>query len=121
YRRVTQCRVGHAFIGKYYTQFNIPEPVDCPCGAGYQTSKHILTECPCYEDHHHYLYGVSPGLSLPVILGIMTKGIDALSSFFMESGAFTKTGELRGGPRELPRYEEEPDVDLSDGDLEDED
>ncbi|KDQ55772.1 hypothetical protein JAAARDRAFT_37190 [Jaapia argillacea MUCL 33604] len=88
YGRVTQCRVGHAFIGEYYAQFNIPEPVDCPCGAGYQTREH---------------------------------GIDALSSFIMESGAFTKTGELRGGPQELPRYEEEPDVDLSDDDPEDED
>ncbi|KDQ54644.1 hypothetical protein JAAARDRAFT_99512, partial [Jaapia argillacea MUCL 33604] len=112
------CRVGHAFIGEYYVQFNIPEPVDCPCGIGYQTREHILRDCPRYEDHRYHLRDVSPQISLPTILGTR-KGVDALASFIWESGAFMKTGEPRPKHWELPEYENEPDPEPWDEDAED--
>ncbi|KDQ55098.1 hypothetical protein JAAARDRAFT_60073 [Jaapia argillacea MUCL 33604] len=87
YGRVTQCRVGHAFIGEYYAQFHIPETVDCPCDELYQTREHILRE-----------------------------RIDALASFIGESGAFTKTGEPRTKKFELPQFDDEPDPNISDDD-----
>ncbi|KDQ54801.1 hypothetical protein JAAARDRAFT_98186, partial [Jaapia argillacea MUCL 33604] len=88
------------------------------CGADYQTREHIPTECPRYETHRHYLREVSSQISLPVILGTR-KGINALSSFIMESGAFTKTGEPGSEHRTLPCFDEEPDVELSDEESDD--
>ncbi|KAJ7774347.1 hypothetical protein DFH07DRAFT_693119, partial [Mycena maculata] len=73
--RVTQCRIGHCFIGEYYSIFVPSEDVDCPCGEVFQTREHVLRECPLYEDQRHILKEVSKDVSLPEILGTK-KGIE---------------------------------------------
>ena len=44
YGLVTQCRLGHAFMGEYYQRHVPPEDVACPCGRHLQTRNHIITE-----------------------------------------------------------------------------
>jgi hypothetical protein len=36
YGRLMQSRLGHAHVGEYYRDFNIPEDHACPCGETYQ-------------------------------------------------------------------------------------
>ena len=107
YGRVVQCHLGHGFIGEYYKDFVPSESIDCPCGEPVQTRQHVLQDCPVYEPHRHILRGVSEDVALAEILGT-PKGIDALARFLKKSGAFTKTGHPRAGPR-TPRWEDEPD------------
>jgi hypothetical protein len=37
YGRLMQSRLGHAHVGEYYRDFNIPEDHACPCSETYQT------------------------------------------------------------------------------------
>ncbi|KAL1665956.1 RnaseH domain, transposon factor [Schizophyllum commune] len=92
--------------GRYYKDFVPSESVDCPCGESIQTRPHVLQDCPIYEPHRHILRGVSEDVAPAEILGT-PKGIDALARFLKKSGAFTKTGHPRAGPR-TPRWEDEP-------------
>ncbi|GBE87945.1 hypothetical protein SCP_1201710 [Sparassis crispa] len=92
--RLVQCRTGHAFLGEYYAQFVPSETVDCPCGAHFQTRKHILQDCPRYNNYRHILREASKTIDIPTILGT-TAGIAALGCFLQESGALTKTGVKR--------------------------
>ena len=65
------------------------------------------------------LRDVSRDISLPEILGTRD-GIEALTEFLRESGAFSKTGLPRKA-RDLPRYEDEPEVPLDSEDEGDDD
>jgi hypothetical protein len=56
YSRLMQAHLGHAHIGEYYRDFNIPEDTSCPCGTDLQTHIHILSECPLFDDHRHLLH-----------------------------------------------------------------
>ncbi|EPS97143.1 hypothetical protein FOMPIDRAFT_27216, partial [Fomitopsis schrenkii] len=89
--RVVQCRTGHGFTGEYYRSHVPTEPDDCPCGAPFQTRRHILQDCPRYEPTRHILRAASAQIDLPTILGT-EDGINALAEFIEQSGAFTKTG-----------------------------
>ncbi|CAG8722127.1 729_t:CDS:2, partial [Acaulospora colombiana] len=40
---ITQTRTGYGHYGKYYHDFNIPEPYACPCGEPIQTHSHVLS------------------------------------------------------------------------------
>ncbi|KAJ3861090.1 hypothetical protein EV359DRAFT_18096, partial [Lentinula novae-zelandiae] len=88
------CRTGHAYIGEYYSQFVPGENIDCPCGERPQTREHILRTCPRYEEFRYILHKVSDDICLPDILGTK-EGIEALTEFLDQSGAFTKTGTHR--------------------------
>jgi hypothetical protein len=110
--RLTQCRIGHGYIGEYYSKFVPSENVDCPCGEAFQTREHLLCECPQYEDQRDILRKASRDLSMPEILGT-AEGIAALTEFLEKSGAFTKTGDPRR-KRDLPTYDDEPDPQMSD-------
>jgi hypothetical protein len=56
YRRLMQSQLGHAHVGEYYRDFNIPEDHMCPCSKTYQTQLQILTKCPLYKEHRHLLH-----------------------------------------------------------------
>ncbi|KAJ3851409.1 hypothetical protein EV368DRAFT_43203 [Lentinula lateritia] len=86
-----QCRTGHAYTGEYYSQFSPHENVNCPCGEELQTREHILRACPKYRDHQYILQKVFDDICLKDILGT-SKGIEALTKFLDESGAFTRMG-----------------------------
>ncbi|KAJ3862450.1 hypothetical protein EV359DRAFT_12033, partial [Lentinula novae-zelandiae] len=88
------CWTGHAYAGEYYSQFVPNENVNCPCGEELQTREHILRACPRYEDHRHILQKASKDICLKDILGTR-EGIEALTEFLDESGAFTRTGRPR--------------------------
>jgi len=118
YGRVLQCRTGHGFIGEYYSQFVPSESVDCPCGAPYQTRRHLLQACPRYDEHRHILQAVSDTIDIPTILGT-AEGIAALACFLVKSGALTKTGERR--TQGTTRSAEDDQPDAEDGADEDED
>lgn len=92
YGLVTQCRTGHSFIGEYYTRFVPTESIDCPCGAQYQTRKHILFHCPRYDDWRDLLFKITPTEREGMILGTR-EGVKALAKFIARTGAFTKTGD----------------------------
>ncbi|KAF8828234.1 hypothetical protein HHX47_DHR4000457 [Lentinula edodes] len=92
--RLTQCRTGHAFLGEYYAQFVPGENINCPCGEDLQTREHILRACPRYDNFRHILRKASDDICLKEILGT-EEGIEALTEFLEESGAFTKTGKQR--------------------------
>ncbi|KAF8824882.1 hypothetical protein HHX47_DHR7000710 [Lentinula edodes] len=102
FSRLTQCRTGHAFIGEYYLQFVPGENVDCPCGIELQTREHILRACPKYEEYRYILKRISDDICLTDILGTK-EGIEALTEFISESGAFTKSGTHWPAPTE-PNY-----------------
>ncbi|KAJ3850085.1 hypothetical protein EV368DRAFT_46013 [Lentinula lateritia] len=97
-----QCRTGHAFLGEYYSQFVPNKNIDCPCGEELQTREHILRACPRYVDHRHTLQKASEDICLKDILGT-SEGIEALTEFLDESGAFTRTGRPQTTPTE-PSY-----------------
>ncbi|KIK54078.1 hypothetical protein GYMLUDRAFT_128870, partial [Collybiopsis luxurians FD-317 M1] len=91
---------GHGYIGEYYSKFVPSKNIDCPCGEHFQTRKHILRECPQYEQDRYLLCKVSDTISLATILG-SEEGIEALTSFIKKSGAFTRDGapwKAKGGP-----------------------
>ncbi|KAJ4495949.1 hypothetical protein C8J55DRAFT_400700, partial [Lentinula edodes] len=88
------CRTGHAFLGEYYAQFVPGENINCPCGEDLQTREHILRACPRYDNFRHILRKASDDICLKEILGT-EEGIEALTEFLEESGAFTKTGKQR--------------------------
>ncbi|KAJ3879575.1 hypothetical protein F5051DRAFT_325587 [Lentinula edodes] len=95
-----QCRTGHAFLGEYYSQFVPNKNVDCPCGEELQTREHILRACPKYEDFRYILRKASEDICLKDILGT-SEGIEALTEFLKESGAFTATGKPRSKRTEI--------------------
>ncbi|KAJ3760018.1 hypothetical protein EV360DRAFT_23610, partial [Lentinula raphanica] len=97
------CRTGHGFIGEYYKKFVPTKNVDCPCGEELQTREHILRQCPRYEDFRSTLRKVSEDICLADILGT-EEGVEALTEFLEESGAFTVTGMPRKQPEE-PTYQ----------------
>ncbi|TFY53155.1 hypothetical protein EVJ58_g9608 [Rhodofomes roseus] len=104
------CRTGQGYFGEYY-RYHVPsEPDDdCPCGAPFQTRKHILQDCPRYEPSRYLLRAVSEQVDLPTILGT-EKGIAALAKFIERSGAFMKTGEPPANEGEQQEaYEREPE------------
>ncbi|KAJ3850239.1 hypothetical protein EV368DRAFT_16294, partial [Lentinula lateritia] len=70
-----------------------------PCGEELQTCEHILRICHRYEDSRHILRKAS---HLKDILGTK-EGIEALTEFLDESGAFTKTGKQQKAQSE-PTY-----------------
>jgi hypothetical protein len=45
YGRLIQSQLGHAHIGGYYKDFNIPKDPLCPCSETYQTHIHVITVC----------------------------------------------------------------------------
>lgn len=90
YGRVTQCRLGHAFLGEYYSTHVPSEPVDCPCGAPLQTRTHLLRDCHDHDEAREILYEFSPNLSITDILG-SEKGIVALAKFLQASDTFSKS------------------------------
>jgi hypothetical protein len=94
YGLVLQCRTGHAFMGEYYQRFVPLESVACPCGAAYQSRKHILLECSKYEAYHHLLYWHDQLMTVNGLFGTR-EGIIALSKFIAVSGAFTKSGDTK--------------------------
>ena len=93
YGLVTQCRLGHAFMGEYYQRHVPTEDVACPCGKHLQTRDHILLDCERYDDHRHHLAALRPDLNGTHALLSTAKGITALAKFIQSSGAFTKSGE----------------------------
>ncbi|KAJ7747614.1 hypothetical protein DFH07DRAFT_962406 [Mycena maculata] len=96
--RVTQCRIGHCFVGDKV----------------FQTCEHVLRECPLYEEQRHILKEVSRDVCLPGT----KKGTEALAEFLDKSGAFTKTGKQRH-QQELPVFDDEPDPEESDSESDD--
>jgi hypothetical protein len=74
YGRLIQSKLGHAHIGEYYKDFNIPEDPLCPCGETYQTCIHIITECPLYKEHRHILCDDKHNIILTDLFGTK-KGI----------------------------------------------
>jgi hypothetical protein len=96
YGRMIQCRTGHAFLGEYYRRFNIlVDDTYCPCGEPSQTRKHVLYDCPQYEEHRHLLNIKDKLPAIEVLLG-SEEGLEALAAFLEASGAFTKTVRPRG-------------------------
>ena len=93
YGLVTQCRLGHAFMGEYYQRHVPSEDVDCPCGCALQTRDHILRDCPRYNSHRHLISDPRQGTVDTHALLSTREGITALSKFIAASGAFTKAGE----------------------------
>ncbi|PVF96260.1 hypothetical protein CPB86DRAFT_685274, partial [Serendipita vermifera] len=86
---VTQTRTGHGHYGRYYQDFNIPEPYACPCGEPIQTRSHILLDCPIHDQHRHILTEALPNCHMGEILGTK-KGIEAVAIFLRRSSAFRK-------------------------------
>jgi hypothetical protein len=102
---MTQCRTGHAFTGEYYERFNIPEETACPCGEARQTRRHVLLDCPLYEEHRDVFDNAEIEHEEEAILGTDT-GLAALAEFLKRNGAFTKTGRPRPD-EQLPTWEDE--------------
>ncbi|KAF8578451.1 hypothetical protein K439DRAFT_1280387, partial [Ramaria rubella] len=92
YGLVTQACTGHAFTSEYYAT-NVPSnDIGCPCSEANQTRKHILQDCPRYDEHCHILNLAVPNGHIADIFGTKV-GITALAEFIEASGAFTKTGK----------------------------
>ena len=112
--RVLQCRTGHVYTGEFRQSFLplSPDPTHCPCNNEIlETRNHIIRECPRYTRECNILSKASQALALSEILGT-THGIEALAEFIAKSNAFTRTG---GPPPETtPLFENEPDPDLED-------
>lgn len=89
FTRLTQCRTGHAFVGEYYRRFVPHKDPSCPCGEDVQTRKHIIQDCPLFDEGRFLLCDVSPSLSLTDLLGT-TEGIVALTRYIRRTGAFKK-------------------------------
>lgn len=98
YGLVTQCRLGHAFMGEYYQRHVPSEAVECPCGFHLQTRDHILRACVRHDDFRHLLVSQQPQVVGTHALLSTQKGIATLAKFIQSSGAFTKSGE--SPPRE---------------------
>ncbi len=114
--RLIQCRTGHAYTGEFRRRFFPEKDEDCPCGEEYQTREHILIHCPKFNEHRIHLHKISRDIFLPTILGT-EEGIQALTTFLQQSGAFT----ILGRPphkRETPIFDDEPEVEESDDDSE---
>jgi len=90
--RLLQCRTGHSYSGEYYRRFFPSADPACPCGEPTQTREHVIQSCPTYEKHRTALRKVSQTLYLPDLLGTKD-GIEAITSFLENSGAFTKNGQ----------------------------
>ena len=84
-----QSRLGHAHIGEYYRDFNIPEEHSCPCGEFYQTRLHILTECPLFDEHRHLLYDNEHNI-IPTDLFGTKEGIARFTKFLTKTNAFER-------------------------------
>jgi hypothetical protein len=97
YRRLIQCRMGHAFTGEYYDRFVPTESTECRCGEHIQMHEHIIRSCPRYAEHRHILQTNHPNLNIADLMGTKI-GLEALVKFLKASGAFTKTGEPRSKP-----------------------
>ncbi|KAF8954033.1 hypothetical protein BDZ97DRAFT_1639530, partial [Flammula alnicola] len=85
--RLIQCRTGHAYTGEFRRRFFPDKDEDCPCGEEYQTREHILIHSPKFAAHRQHLHKISRDIFLPTILGT-EEGIQALSIYLKESGAF---------------------------------
>jgi len=86
---VTQARTGHGHVGEYYQIHNISEPISCPCGAATQTHEHIAFDYHLSSPHWHIVEEEAPDYQLTTLLGTR-EGIQALTEFVRESGAFQK-------------------------------
>jgi len=90
YGRLLQCRTGHGYIGEYYQRFVPSADPTCPCDETTQTREHIIQYCPTYERFRTILRQASQTLYLLDLLGTKD-GIQAMTSFLEQSGAFTKS------------------------------
>jgi hypothetical protein len=91
--RLMQARIGHAHIGEYYRDFNIPEEISCPCGETTQTRIHILSECPLYDEHRHLLHDEDQNIIPTDIFGTR-KGIERLIEFLSKTNAFANHNQV---------------------------
>jgi ribonuclease HI len=91
--RLMQARIGHAHIGEYYRDFNIPEEISCPCGATIQTRMHILSECPLYDEHRHLLHDENQNIIPTDIFGTK-KGIERFTEFLSKTNAFANHNQV---------------------------
>jgi hypothetical protein len=91
--RLMQVRIGHAHIGKYYRDFNIPEEISCPCGATIQTRIHILSECPLYDKQRYLLHDEDQNIIPTDIFGTR-KGIERLTEFLSKTNAFVNHNQV---------------------------
>ncbi|KNZ76138.1 hypothetical protein J132_11360 [Termitomyces sp. J132] len=80
FTRMVQCRIGHMFIGEYYTHFVPTESAGCPCGEPYQTREHVIKECDLYRPYREVLWEINRDLDLEKLLGTI-KGIAAWEYF----------------------------------------
>jgi hypothetical protein len=78
---------GHAHIGEYYKDFNIPEDPSCPCGKSYQMCIHIITECPLYKEHRHILHNDEQNIILTNLFGTK-EGITRYTEFLTKTNTF---------------------------------
>ena len=126
YGRLIQSRTGHGYTGEFRQRFFPSEPFLCPCGDGsVETREHVLTSCTRYDAHRWILREVSRDVVLSEILGT-PKGIEALTVFLDQSGAFTRpTTQISSTPANDPDIDNHP-PDLDDNstigpDIDDED
>jgi hypothetical protein len=87
-----QSRLGHAHVGKYYNDFNIPEDPSCPCSENYQTHIHILTECSLYEEYRHLLRNDELNI-IPTDLFGTKEGIARFTEFLTKTNAFSRNAQ----------------------------
>ncbi|KDR78133.1 hypothetical protein GALMADRAFT_138268 [Galerina marginata CBS 339.88] len=114
--RLIQCRTGHAYTGEFRRRFFPDKVQDCPCGEEYQSREHILAHCTKFDIHRNHLHKISRDVFLPTILGT-EEGIQALTTFLQESGAFTMLGRPLD-ERAPPDFDTEPEVPETDDDPE---
>ncbi|KIK10734.1 hypothetical protein PISMIDRAFT_123996, partial [Pisolithus microcarpus 441] len=57
-------RVGHAFLGEYYSLFVPTEDRSCPCGEPVQTREHVITSCLAFDNNRNVLCTASKDLIL---------------------------------------------------------
>ncbi|KNZ75010.1 hypothetical protein J132_05347 [Termitomyces sp. J132] len=91
FRRLTQCRTKHAFVGEYYAKFIPDKSIGCRCGKRFQTQEHIIKECQDFEEYRDILRKADKQLELGIILGTK-KGLETMVKFLGKSDAFTKSG-----------------------------
>lgn len=100
---LVQIHTGHCFSEEYSLRHRYGgggDEVECACGALVQTRRHILRECPEYEEHRHLLRGFSAELDVQGLLST-SGGSKAVVTFAALTGAFSITGadgfDLGGG------------------------
>ncbi|KNZ72191.1 hypothetical protein J132_04472 [Termitomyces sp. J132] len=70
--------------------------------------KHVIRECPKYEEHRDILKKVDEEMEMENLLGTK-KSIEAMGKFLAKSRAFTSTGALRPENMLRPTIEKDKD------------